>query len=331
MVVRPLKHPSSPRPVHNGQQCSANISPILPTHHSSTYRRSIHRTNANAPNYTASSSTPPPPPALPFCLAYGFANLYKHDHNAFHLFLSSRAQPPSSDHPLFSPFLLRTPVQYTTPVPTRADTSHSTFNTDDKSAINFTTNNETPWHAWNIEVDNKPIVTSLPILNDTIPHADACHHDSGANRHVFHNRSAFETYQPIRPIEVKGFRHNLSTTAIGRGTVRVNGHYGARVSPIVLHNVLHISAARSNLISGPQLDLARVSSLLGDGLATLSVHGENVIGGSLHNNMYCLNMSIVCPTHQHPLLSRLDPPSLLSRITPLAAAASSDQTGFYIA
>ena len=230
------------------------------------------------------------------------------------------------------PHAYSVPQPYYTPfVPTRADTTHSTFTTDDKSTINFATTNETPHHAWSIQVEKEPIVASLPVLDDSIPRADTCHHDSGANRHVFHDRSVFETYQSIQPVQVKGFGHNLSTTAIGRGTVRVNGRYGTRVSPIVLHNVLHIPAARSNLISGPQLDLAGISSLLGDGLATLSIRGENIVGGALHNDMYRLNMSIVRPNRQRPLLSRLDPLSSSSRITPLAAAASSDQAGFYIA
>ena len=224
------------------------------------------------------------------------------------------------------------PQPYYTPfVPTRADTTHSTFTTDDKSTINFATTNETPHHAWSIQLGNEPIVASLPVLDNSLPCADTCHHDSGANRHVFHDRSAFETYQSIQPVQVKGFGHNLSTTAIGRGTVRVNGRYGTRVSPIVLHNVLHIPAARSNLISGPQLDLAGVSSLLGDGLATLSIRGENVVGGALHNDMYRLNMSIVRPDRQRPIFSRIDPSPPSSRITPIAAAASSDQAGFYIA
>jgi hypothetical protein len=181
-----------------------------------------------------------------------------------------------------------------------------------------------PHHAWSIQLENEPIVASLPVLDDSIPHADTCHHDSGANRHVFHDRSIFESYQSIQPVQVKGL-------SMGCGTVCVNGQYGNRVSPIVLHNVLHIPVARSNLISGPQLDIAGVFSLLEDGLATLSIRGENVVGGALHNNMYRLNMFIVCPNRQRPLLSRLDFSSPFSRITPLAAAASSDQAGFYIA
>jgi hypothetical protein len=222
-------------------------------------------------------------------------------------------------------------VQYMTHIPTRADFPHNSFTTDNGSAINFATTNETPSHAWNSLLDGETIVATLPVLDNDLPRADTCHHDSGANRHVFHDRSAFETYQSIPPLEVKGFGHNLSTAAIGRGTVRVNGRYGSRISPLLLHNVLHIPAARSNLISGPQLDLAGISSLLGDGLATLSIRGENIVGGALYNNMYRLNMSIIRPSQQRPLLSRLDPPPLISRITPLAAAASSDQAGFYTA
>jgi hypothetical protein len=182
-------------------------------------------------------------------------------------------------------------IQYT--VPTRADHTYSTFTADNNSTVNFVTSNKTPSHAWNSQLDGETIVASLPVLDSDILRAETCHHDSGANRHVFHDKPAFKTYQPIPPLEVKGFSHNLSTVALGRGTVRVNGCYGTRVSPILLHNVLHIPAVCTNLISGPQLDLAGISSFLSDGLATLSVRGENIVGSALYNNMYRLNMSIV--------------------------------------
>ena len=99
---------------------------------------------------------------------------------------------------------------------------------------------------------------------------------------------------------------------------------------MTLNNVLHIPAARSNLISSPLLDCAGVSALLSDGLATLSFKGANIVGGSLHNNMYCLNLSIICPP-KPTLAERLESPALISRLSPLAAAASSDQAGFYTA
>jgi len=207
------------------------------------------------------------------------------------------------------------------------------FSPDDQNNVQDATTNETPAHVWNftLEDSDEPLQASLPVLDRDFPRTDDCHHDSGANRHVFHDRSVFETYQSIKTVAVKGFGRDLSTPCIGRGTVRVQGQFGNRTTPILLANAPHIPAARANLISGPQLDNAGVTSTLGDGLAILSKGGINIVGGSLQNEMYKLNMTIVRPSSMRPLSSRLSPPNLISRIGPIAAAASSDQAGFYIA
>ena len=133
------------------------------------------------------------------------------------------------------------------------------------------------------------------MLDHDLPHSDYCHHDLAANCHVFHDKTAFEDYTPIEPLAVKGFSHNLSTVAIGRGTVRLWCTYGGRESSILLTNILHIPAARSNLISGVRLDLAGVTATLGNGSILLSLRGEPVVSGSIHHDMYCLNFKIVRP------------------------------------
>ena len=214
---------------------------------------------------------------------------------------------------------------------TRSDTSHAPTTTDDRASIHSAVSNETPFYAWHVRLDDEVMVATLPVLEDTMQRTDACHHDSGANRHVFHDKTAFETYCPIEPVSVSGFGRNLSAAAVGRGTVRVEGRYGEQVCQILLHNVLHIPAARSNLLSGPQLDKVGVASILANGLATLSVRGKAIVGGALHNDMYRLNLKIIRPTIAPSLASRLGPPALESRITPMVAAASSDQSGFYTA
>ena len=139
---------------------------------------------------------------------------------------------------------------------------------------------------------------------------------------------AFETYTKIDPLCVKGFEHNLATVTIGWGTVHVQGWYGNSTCNMVLHNVLHIPAVQSNLISGSLLDRAGVTAILKDGLATLSFKGKNIAGGTLHNNMYHLNLSIIQPSALS-LAQCIQQPPLISRLSPLTAAASSDQTGFY--
>ena len=242
--------------------------------------------------------------------------------------------PPTS-HPAYKkPATASKPtVYYTVDQPdssSRASISPDLTTTDDQITINSVTTAETPAYDWNGELDSETIVASLPILEQTITRNDTCHHDSGASRHVFHDRTAFETYTSIEPLCIKGFGRDLSTVAIGSGTVRVQGRHGTKTCTIILHNVLHVPAARSNLLSGPLLDRAGVSSLLRDGLATLSFKGTDIIGGALHKNMYRLNLSIIRPP-QPSLAERLQNPPLISRLSPLAAAASSDQTGFYTA
>jgi hypothetical protein len=87
----------------------------------------------------------------------------------------------------------------------------------------------------------------------------------------------------------------------------------------------------SNLISGVQLDKVGVTAILGGGTATLSLRGQKVIKGAIHNNMFRLNISIVRPVAQQSLLSRVDNPPLVSRIGPLVAAVNPDRAGFCIA
>jgi hypothetical protein len=73
-----------------------------------------------------------------------------------------------------------------------------------------------------------------------------------------------------------------------------------------------------------------VAALLSNGLATLTHNGVNIVGGVLHNNMYHLNMTIIRPLTTR-LEDHLQPPPLISHLSPLAVVASSDQMGFYTA
>jgi hypothetical protein len=155
--------------------------------------------------------------------------------------------------------------------------------------------NETPFYNWNTHLDDELIVASLPILEYNLEHTDDCHHDSGANRHVFHDRSVFEKYTSIEPLAVKGFGHNLSTAAIGRGTVRLICSFRNRPSSVLLTNILHIPAARSNLISGVRLDNAGVTATLGNGSILLSHNRNPFVSGTIHKDMYCLDFNIIRP------------------------------------
>ena len=59
--------------------------------------------------------------------------------------------------------------------------------------------------------------------------------------------------------------------AVGRGDVRVEDRYGDEETTILVCDVLHVPRARSNLISGVQLDKAGVIATFGGGHVTLSL------------------------------------------------------------
>jgi hypothetical protein len=187
-------------------------------------------------------------------------------------------------------------------------------------------------YAWTTHFDNDIIHATLPVLDNALPHDNSCHHNFGANQHVFHDCSVFEHYETISPFTVKGFGKNLSAIAIGRGTVRLEGwNNDNKRHSILLGNVLHIPAAHSNLISSIQLDKAGVVTTLGNKSIQLSVNNKTLISGSIVNDMYRLNLTVLRPNYV-PLTDRLAPLSLQSRIGPaLAASSSQAPSGFCIA
>jgi hypothetical protein len=250
--------------------------------------------------------------------------------------------PPKS-HPAYSRYR-------TTPSINNSQTNNVSFDRsttarieviDDNSQANSALTPDTNFYAWSTQFEDTVAHTSLPVLNPALPRDNACHHDSGANRHVFHDKSAFEHYQTIPPLSVKGFGQNLSAVAIGRGTVRLQGHHNNQSCSILLNNVLHIPAARTNLISGVQLDKAGVVSTLGNNSILLSANGKVIISGSVVNDMYRLNLTIIKP-ETHTLATRLSSSpipqshsSLASRISPASLASRlappDESPGFYTA
>ena len=246
-----------------------------------------------------------------------------------HLPVSHRTKenniPPKS-HPAYA--RLSTPTVHQANSSNVDRTSTTTIKSpDDDTHINSTLVSDTNCHAWNTTCDVAQ--ATLPVLNPRLPRDNTCHHDSGANRHVFHDRTAFESYESIPPLPVKGFGQNLTATAIGRGTVRLQSHHNG--DSILLQNVLHIPAARTNLISGIQLDKAGVSSLGEHNTISLSVNNKVVVTGKIVNDMYRLDVSIVHPKPSlasrfapttNDLASRISPDvSLATRITPKSVSS----------
>jgi gag-polypeptide of LTR copia-type len=203
--------------------------------------------------------------------------------------------------------------------------THPIQSDDQSTHANSVLSSDSTCYVWRTHVVDQTALTTLPILNYALPCDNSCYHDSGANRHVFHDRTAFEEYDTIEPLTVKGFGQNLSAVAIGQGSVRLEGLHNGNKRCFLLHNVLHIPAARSNLISGIQLDRAGVISTLGNNTISLSVDNTTIITGNINNDMYRLNLTIVKP-NTLPLSSRIKPylesritsPTLQSRLAPLS-------------
>jgi hypothetical protein len=270
------------------------------------------------------------------CIAYGggsqgkYTDWWRGPWN-IHLPLEQRERsnnrPPQS-HPAFAKFKATGPkvsaVTYSQNV-SRSNTDCEPSSPDNSPIVSLAVCNKTPDLVWNTNLDNELIIANLPILEQSLPHTDHCHHDSAANKHVFHDRTAFEHYEVIPPLSVKGFGRNLSTVAVGRGAVRLRCTHGDCTYSILLTNMLHIPAARSNLVSGVCLDKAGVTSTLGDRCITLSLHSAPIVSGAIHNDMYRLNLSIVRPTNK--TTSSTKP----STFPPHVAAASSRSADFYTA
>jgi len=69
------------------------------------------------------------------------------------------------------------------------------------------------------EHEIKPLAECrVSILNMSITKSNHFFHDSGANRHIAHDRGIFTKYMPIKPISVSAFGDKLATHAIGIGS-----------------------------------------------------------------------------------------------------------------
>jgi Pol polyprotein len=159
-------------------------------------------------------------------------------------------------------------------------------------------------HAWTTTMCDSVAQATLPILNSNLPYDNTCHHDSSTNRHVLHNKTMFENYDSIAPLTIKGFRNDLSATAISQGTVCLKGYHEYDKCFILLQDVLHIPDARINLVSGIQLDKDSVVTTIGHNTIQLYSNNKIIVSRKLVNDMYQLNMRIIKP-HKTPLASRI--------------------------
>lgn len=143
------------------------------------------------------------------------------------------------------------------------------------------------------EEDGK-VMIGIPIINQASEKTNEIYHDSGANRHVFWDRSVFSAYREIPPIRVCAFGDNMAAMAIGKGSVTLKGSLRGEIRTFTLNNVLHIPAARSNLVSQSQLDKRGVGAYFGGGgKLMLTMAGNDIISGALRGDLYRLDITPV--------------------------------------
>jgi len=79
-------------------------------------------------------------------------------------------------------------------------TTTSIQSDDNTTQANAVLTSDISYHAWTTTLNDSVAHTTLPVLNPAIPRDNSCHHDSSANRHVFHDRSAFKYYESSPPL-----------------------------------------------------------------------------------------------------------------------------------
>ena len=174
------------------------------------------------------------------------------------------------------------------------------------------------------ELDNHPAVATLPVLRESMTKSNRCYYDSAANRHVFHDGTRLRNTHLSHQFQSKGFEDNLTATAVGIGSVRLQSRPGVRPPTFVLTNVLHIPRARSNLVSGALLYKLGVGGNLVAPAPCLSYRGTTFLNVSVHHDMFCLETNIMRASSRTP--------SLLSRIAPVASSTTLPSSpGFCIA
>jgi hypothetical protein len=153
----------------------------------------------------------------------------------------------------------------------------------------------TDYHVWSIDAEDTQSdlpECKIPIVNMSITKSNHFFHDSGANRHIAHDRDVFDQYYPTQPLKVSAFGDKLATHAIGYGTINLKSVIGNKTYTVALRNVLHIPAARFNLVSQFQLDKAGISAIIQDGKVILKKDQVPVVNGWIQGEMYRLNLEL---------------------------------------
>lgn len=135
-------------------------------------------------------------------------------------------------------------------------------------------------------------------------------HDSGANHHIFADITVFRDYTATPPLPVHGFGTDLSSLAVGVGSVCLQTVCSGKEVTVQLSDVLHVPSARMNLVSQGCLKRHGMACRTDNGTMFLSMSGKDIITGTLQtNNLFRLDVKAL-------------PRSLAQRINPVIAAST---------
>jgi hypothetical protein len=214
-----------------------------------------------------------------------------------------------------------------TPGPTRANPEND-FTNDEEADVNNVIPNSEDEYTFCVNIESDEVVCSATALNAETAKDNSIFHDSGATRHVFHDLSLFHSFQRLtKPIKVNGFGSTLSALAPGQGNVKLNAFFDGRQSSFTLTNALYIPSARVNLISGTSLDKKGVFAITGNGRISLSKGGKTFAEGSIHRDLYKLNVTPILP--DKPVNATIDPIDVIN--DSCVFALTMDKEGFYTA
>lgn len=150
---------------------------------------------------------------------------------------------------------------------------------------------------------------------------DTIFHDSGATRHIFHDKTLFHTYETLsRPVRVSGFGSKLSAEAPAKGSIKFSANINGETKVLTMTDVLHVPTARVNLVSQSQMDLKGVEAYLGQGKVVLYKNKTAFARGTLIDGLYRLDIDPI-PSSLTDRIAK--PTSLVERMGDSANAAGS--------
>ena len=129
--------------------------------------------------------------------------------------------------------------------------------------------------------------------------------DSGATRHVSPYRSLFLDVRRLASPVTVTFGNGQSAVAAGEGEVLLSTLVGGAPSEVVLHNVLWVPDATTNLLSVQQAVHRGASVMFGGRECAISVRGQVVAVAQESGGLYCLTSTACNITEERAHLAKV--------------------------